>query len=397
MTPRPGPAASGPGEAPDEAPLFGGTGEGGSLERGAGPRAASSELRSGQRRPRDVRSAALTGLLILAVFYTLYFAQAFLLPVVLAVLFKFLLTPLVEGLKRLRVPEWAGAGLVVLALLAALAGSVYLLLTPALDWLDRAPASFERVAEKLEGLRGPVEQVNRATEEVERLTTRGGEAGARTTVQVEAQSLSGALLEKASAIIAGTAVMLALLYFLLAAGDLFLRKLIRVLPTFDDKKRAVDIARALQSDISVYLSTITLINIGLGVAVGGAMHLLGMPNPLLWGVLATVLNFIPYLGAIVGIAVMAIVAALTFEVPAQILLPPLAYSVITAAEGYFVTPTILGRRLTLNPVMILLGLIFWGWLWGIAGAVLAVPMLASFKIFCDHIKPLSTIGEFLGR
>lgn len=394
--PRPGPAASGPGEAPDEAPLFGGTGEGGSFERGAGPRAASSELLAGKRRPLDVRSAALTGLLVLAVFYTLYFAQAFLLPVVLAVLLKFLLTPLVEGLKRLRVPEWAGAGLVVLALLGCLAGSLYLLLDPALDWLDRAPASLERVADKLEGLRGPVEQVNRATEEVERLTTRSGEPGTR-TVQVESQSLSGTLLGHAQAIVAGIAVMLALLYFLLASGDLFLRKLIRVLPTFDDKKRAVDIARALQSDVSVYLSTITLINIGLGVAVGAAMHLLGMPNPMLWGMMATVLNFIPYLGAVVGIAVMAIVALLTFDTPAQVVLPPLAYFVVTSAEGYFVTPAILGRRLTLNPVMILLGLIFWGWLWGIAGAVLAVPMLASFKIFCDHIKPLSTIGEFLGR
>ena len=307
------------------------------------------------------------------------------------------LSPLVEGLRRLRVPEWAGAGLVVLALLAILAGSLYLLFEPALEWLDRAPASLERVAEKLEGLRGPVEQVNRATEEVERLTTSGGEEGRRRTVQIEAQSLSGVLLSQAQAIFAGVAVMLALLYFLLAAGDLFLRKLIRVLPTFDDKKRAVDIARALQSDVSVYLSTITLINIGLGLAIAGAMHLLGMPNPLLWGVLATVLNFIPYLGAVVGIAVMAVVALLTFDTPGQVVLPPLAYFVITSAEGYFLTPTILGRRLTLNPVMILLGLIFWGWLWGIAGAVLAVPMLASFKIFCDHIKPLATIGEFLGR
>jgi predicted PurR-regulated permease PerM len=392
----PGPAESGPGEASGEAPLLGGTGGGGTLEGGAGARAASSELRPSARRPIGVRSAALTGLLILAVFYTLYFAQAFLLPVVLAVLLKFLLSPLVEGLRRLRVPEWAGAGLVVLALLGILAGSLYLLFEPALEWLDRAPASLERVAEKLEGLRGPVEQVNRATEEVERLTTRGGEEGRR-TVQIEAQSLSGALLSQAQAIFAGVAVMLALLYFLLASGDLFLRKLIRVLPTFDDKKRAVDIARALQSDVSVYLSTITLINICLGLAVGIAMHLLGMPNPMLWGVLATVLNFIPYLGAIIGIGVMALVAALTFDTPAQVVLPPLAYFGLTSAEGYFVTPTILGRRLTLNPVMILLGLIFWGWLWGIPGAVLAVPMLASFKIFCDHIKPLATIGEFLGR
>lgn len=414
MTPRPGPEERGPDEVRADAPRLRGAGDGAAddpplgerpfgerplTDRPADREAAPIELRRGRHRPVGVRSAALTVLLVLAVFYTLYFAQAFLLPVVLAVLLKFLLSPVIEGLKRLRVPEWLGAGLVTLALLAALVGSVYLLLDPALDWLDRAPASLERVAQKLEGLRGPVEQVNRATQEVERLTGGGGggAAGEGRTVQAAGRSLSGALLEHAASIVAGVAVMLALLYFLLASGDLFLRKLIRVLPTFDDKKRAVDIARALQSDVSVYLSTITLINIGLGVAVGTAMHLLGMPNPMLWGVLATVLNFIPYLGAIVGIGVMAVVAALTFDTPAQVVLPPLAYFAITSTEGYFVTPMILGRRLTLNPVMILLGLIFWGWLWGIAGAVLAVPMLASFKIFCDHIKPLAPIGEFLGR
>ena len=343
-----------------------------------------------------MHSAALTGLLILAVFYTLYFAQAFLLPVVLAVLLNFLLSPVVEALKRIRLPEGVGSGLVVLVLLGLLVGSVYLLLGPAISWLDRAPASMERVAQKLEKVRGQVEQVSRATQEVERLA--GGAAGdQQRTVQLEEQSLSGALLDKAQALVAGTAVMLALLYFLLASGDLFLRKLIRVLPTFEDKKRAVDIARALQTDVSVYLATITLINIGLGVAVGVAMHLLGMPNPMLWGVLATLLNFIPYLGAIVGIGVMAAIAALTFDSVGQMLLPPLAYFLLTATEGYFVTPALLGRRLTLNPVMILLALMFCGWLWGIAGAVLAVPILASFKIFCDHIKPLATVGEFLGR
>lgn len=434
VSPRPGPAERGPDEARADVPPLRGAGDDAAAdrppgdrppgeaaadpppadpppadppladrplaERPLGDRAAEREsprieLRRGRHRPADVRSAALTVLLVLAVFYTLYFAQSFLLPVVLAVLFKFLLSPLIEGLKRVRVPEWLGAGIVTLALLGVMAGSVYLLLDPALEWLDRAPASLARVADRLEGLRGPVEQVNRATQEVERLA--GGGAGEPRTVQVEGQSLSGALLDQTAAILGGVAVMLALLYFLLASGDLFLRKLIRVLPTFEDKKRAVDIARALQTDVSVYLSTITLINICLGVAVGTAMHFLDMPNPMLWGVLATVLNFIPYLGAVIGIGVMAIVAVLTFDTPGQVVLPPLAYFALTSAEGYFLTPMILGRRLTLNPVVILLGLIFWGWLWGITGAVLAVPMLASFKIFCDHIGPLAPIGEFLGR
>jgi predicted PurR-regulated permease PerM len=126
------------------------------------------------------------------------------------------------------------------------------------------------------------------------------------------------------------------------------------------------------------------------------MHLLGLPNPMLWGVMATVLNFVPYLGAMVGIAVIAAVAALTFETPSEYFLPPLVYFLLTAIEGYFLTPIIVGRQLTLNPFVILLGLFLWGWMWGIPGAVLAVPMLASFKIVCDHIPPLTPVGEFLG-
>jgi predicted PurR-regulated permease PerM len=355
------------------------------------------ELRRILKRPVDVRSAALTGLFVLAVSYTLYFARPFLLPLTLAVLLNLLLSPVVQALGRLRLPEWLAAGVVVLVLIALLVGSVYLLLDPALEWLDRAPATVARVERQLERLGGPVEQVNRATQEVEKLTQRGGVAAGRRTVQVQQESLSGALLDRAQEFAAGVVVVFALLYFFLASGDLFLRKLIRVLPTLDDKKRAVDIARTLQKDISVYLATITLINVALGLAVGTAMHLLGMPNPALWGVLATTLNFVPYLGAVVGIAVMALVATLTFDGVGDMLLPPLAYFLLTATEGYFVTPAVLGRRLTLNPVMILLGLVFWGWIWGIPGAVLAVPMLASIKIFCDHIGPLAPVGELLGR
>jgi predicted PurR-regulated permease PerM len=348
-------------------------------------------------RPVDTRTAALAGLFVLAAFYTLYFARPFFLPLVLALLLNLLLSPLVAAMGRLRVPQSLAAGLVVLALLGGVAGSAYLLVEPAGEWMDRAPTSLARVESKLRRLMEPVERVNRATQEVEKLTeVDGGGRPRQQQVQVEEESLSGALLRRTTEATAGLAVVLVLLYFLLASGDLFLRKLIRVLPTLEDKKRAVDIARQLQRDLSRYLATVTLINLGLGVAVGVAMYLLGLPNPMLWGVMATVLNFVPYLGAIVGILVIGLVSALTFDGVGPILLPPLVYFLLTATEGYFVTPLILGRRLTLNPVMILLSLLLWGWLWGIAGAVLAVPMLAVIKILCDHIEPLHPLGEFLG-
>lgn len=367
-------------------------------EPGDGSSAAGTEeLKRLLRGPLDVRSVALTGLFVLAVFYTLFLARSFLLPLVLALLLNLLLSPVVRGLGRLHVPQALGAGLVVLLLLGSLLGIGYLLVEPAEEWMEKAPASLARMEAKLTRLKEPVERMSRATEGMERLADVDGEEPRSAPVQVERGSLSGALFQRTWEIAAGTAVVLVLLYFLLASGDLFLRKLMHTLPTLDDKKRAVDVSRQLQQDLSRYLVAITLINVVLGVAVGAVMHLLEMPNPMLWGVLATILNFVPYLGAMVGVVVLAGVATLTFDEPVGMLLPPLAYFLLTAAEGYFVTPLVLGRRLTLNPVTILLSLLLWGWLWGIAGAVLAVPMLASVKILCDHVQPLRPLGEFLGR
>jgi predicted PurR-regulated permease PerM len=187
-----------------------------------------------------------------------------------------------------------------------------------------------------------------------------------------------------------------LLYFLLASGDLFLLKLVRVLPRFEDKKIAVTIVHEVRHDVSHYLLTITLINIGLGVATGIAMFWLGMPNPLLWGVMAASFNFIPYLGAMASAIILTLVALLTFDELGRILLVPGVFLVLTSLEGGFVTPAIVGRRLTLNPVAIFVWLTFWGWLWGVPGMLLAVPMLAILKIVCDHVQPLNSVGEFLG-
>jgi len=360
------------------------------------PESSRSENRHLPRPPRQSGSFALTGLFTLATFYTFYFARIVLLPVVLALLFSLLLSPLVGGLRRLHIPHRLGAGLVVLALMGLLGGSVYMLIDPAAAWIDQAPSTLARIEHKVRQFKKPIEKAGQASRKVEELTGMKSEEKPETEVQVEEESLSELFLTGAKKTFAGLIMVVVLLYFLLASGDLFLRKLVRVLPHPEDKKRAVEIARRLRQDISIYLRTITIINIGLGVAEGTAMHLLGMPNPMLWGVMATVFNFVPYLGAMAGIVVIAAVATLSFETPAQYILPPIVYFLLTALEGYFITPVIVGRRLTLNPVVILMGLFLWGWIWGIPGAVLAVPMLASFKIVCDHIPPLTPVGEFLG-
>jgi len=171
---------------------------------------------------------------------------------------------------------------------------------------------------------------------------------------------------------------------------------VTVLPQFKDKKKAVTIARETEAQISVYLFTTTLINIGVGVVTGVALALVGMPNPVLWGVLAGVLNFIPYLGAVVNTVILGLASVVTFERTSDALIPPLVFLGLNLIESNLVTPMILGRRMRLNTVALFIGLIFWWYLWGITGAILAVPIMAAFKIMCDHIESLAPVGEFLG-
>lgn len=345
----------------------------------------------GQALPRT----ALLGLFVLALLGALYVGRVVILPLLLALLFSLLLAPVVRVLHHLRLPRWLASALVVAGLVAVAGTLVYYLASPVAEWMDRAPRSLARLEAKARQIKEPVERVSRATEQVERMTDVNGNG--QREVRVATRSLSGDLAEMTVAVVSTVAVMLVLLYFLLTSGHLFLRKIAGLVPHPDGKHRVVDIARRLERDISTYLLTVTLINAGLGMAVGTALWLLDMPNPILWGTMAFLLNFIPYLGAMVGVVVVTAIAFLTFDTATVAALPPLAYLGLTALEGSFVTPTILGNRLTLNPLVIFSSIIFWGWMWGVVGGLLAVPLLASFKIVCDHVEPLKPVGDLLGR
>jgi predicted PurR-regulated permease PerM len=359
------------------------------------PRPNLKKLREALQGPFGVRSLALTGLFVLATFYTLYFARAFFLPIVLALLLSFLLSPVVRALNKLHLPNGLGAALVVFGLLASLGLGIYELAGPAYEWAQQAPRQLRRLERKLAEFKKPVQTMSKATQQMEKITQVGAGQAPR-KVEVQNETLGERMFSQATELIAGGSIMFILLFFLLASGDLFLRKLIRVLPSLADKKRAVEIARQIEQDVSTYLSTITVINIALGLAVWGLMAWMGIPNPLLWGVLALVTNYIPYVGAILMIAVLAMVGFLTFDDTARALMAPGAFIGLNLLESYLVTPMVLGHRLTLNPVVVFLGLTFWGWLWGITGALLAVPIMVVLKIICDHSEPLRSIGEFLG-
>jgi predicted PurR-regulated permease PerM len=347
------------------------------------------------RERMEVRSIAITGLFVLAVLYTLYFARAFLLPIVLAVLLDFLLSPIIRTLKRARIPEPVGAALVILTLLGALGVGAYGLADPARAWMARAPQSIGRVQSRLRELRKPVEQVTRTAEQVEAATqvSRGGPQ----EVVVRGPRLSERLFGTTQSLLTGAMETIILLYFLLAAGDLFLQKLIKVLPLLQDKKKAVAIARETEASISTYLFTVALVNVGLGVAVTLVMLMIGMPSAVLWGSMAALAEFIPYIGATVMLGTLTMAGLVTFPEIGHALLVPGAYLVVNLIQANFISPAVLGRRLTLNPVAILVGLVFWWWIWGVGGAFIAVPLLATLKIFCDHIESLAPIGEFLGK
>ena len=342
-----------------------------------------------------LRSLLLIGLFLLALFHTLRVARELFLPLMLAFFLSFILSPLLRTLKRAHIPEALGAALLLIVVVGGVGLGLYSLATPATEWIAKAPDSMARIQGKLRSLRRPMEQMSRTADQVER-TIAGDSVTAPVPVVKSPAWIKQALFGGTTAFVSEAIVVIVLLYFLLASGDLFLRKLIKVLPTFKDKKRAVEIAREIENNISTYLFTVTLINIGVGVAVGVGLWLLKMPNPVLWGVLACVLTYVPYLGAVVGIGVLGLASLLVFDDLGHALAVPGVYVVVSFVEGNFVTPLVLGRRLTLNPVVIFVGLLFWFYLWGIPGALLAVPTLAVFKIVCDHVDTLAPIGEFFG-
>ena len=351
--------------------------------------------------PRS-RSIDLTILAVLAVLYTLYFSRDFLLPIVFAVLLNFLLSPVVRWFARFRVPPPLGSGIVILAIIGLLSSGAFGLSGAVRDWAATAPATLKTAEAKLSKIIRPLQRASKTAEQVAKAA---GETAAVTTtpaakpaeVVVQGPSLAARIFGTTQRSVASILEVLILLYFLLAAGDLFLQKLIKVLPNLGDKRKAVRIAREIESSISTYLLTAASINVTEGIVVGGIMYLWGMPNPALWGALVVLLEFVPYLGALAMVVILSIAALTTFDSVGHAVLIPASFLLVNLIQGNFVSPILLGHRLALNPVALFIGLAFWFWIWGIPGAFIAVPILATFKIFCDHIESMASVGEFLGQ
>jgi predicted PurR-regulated permease PerM len=346
--------------------------------------------------PHSRGDTALVGLLILATIYTLYFARALLLPAILAILFSILLSPSVRALRRLHVPEAFGALIVLIAVIVTFGIAVDRLSGPATEWLDKAPQSLSQIERKTNSLKIFLGEIRRITDRMATMTRGAGESRPREVV-VENLNWGSVLAGQTQYFLVSALSTLILLYFLLASGDTFLRKLLRILPRLRDKVRAVEVTREIQLEIGRYYLTVGCINAALGGATTLAMWILGMPNPALWGVLVAILNFIPYVGPTVSVVALSLAALLTFDSISQALLVPFVFIGLTLFEGQFLQPIIVGRRLALNPVVIFVSFLLWGWLWGIIGMLIAVPILVILKICSEHLPPLAPIAEFLSR
>jgi predicted PurR-regulated permease PerM len=354
------------------------------------PAPAPAVTASPSRRP-----SALVVLAVLATLYTLYFARGFLLPIAFAILLDFLLSPAVRTLVKLRIPQVIAAALVVLGLVTIVGFGVYKMAGPVQNLVARAPESIKVAREQLGKLLRPFERVKRTAEQVENAASTTSSPQTPVVV-IQGPSIISRVFGSTQRVLAALLEVVILLFFLLAAGDLFLRKLIKVLPHLQDKLKAIRIAREVEDSISTYLATIAAINLAEGLLIAGALWLLGMPSPLLWGALVTVLEFIPYLGALTIVVVLTIAGLGSFPGVGRALLVPGTFLLFNTLQVNLIAPNLVGQRLSLNPVAVFIGLAFWFWLWGIPGAFIGVPLLAAFKICCDHIEMLAPVGEFLG-
>ena len=352
-----------------------------------------------EERLARLRTVFVGGLLGLALLAASYAAAEIVLPILLAFILNLVFRPVLRVLLRARLPQPVAALIIVLSLVALFGGLAMLLSSPISNWISRLPETLPRIEQRVKVLSSPIKSLQGALQHVEGLAPvgGGGQQGAAAQGTAEGTPLARKILTQVWIVAGGAFTTLVALFFILVSGETFLRRLVEILPRFKTKRQVVDISQEIEDDLSIYLGTITMMNSVVGVATGTVAWLCGLGDPLLWGTLAFLLNYVPILGPTVGV--------ITFFVAGLVMLDPLwmafvpagLYILIHVAEGETVTPMLLAHRFTVNPVLIMVGVFFWYWMWGVVGAILATPLLAITKIVCDRIEPLQPVGHFIGR
>jgi len=344
--------------------------------------------------PSNPQTFFLGSLLALAVLAAVYVASPIILPVVLAFVLQLILQPAVRLLERIHLPRAVGAIFAILLVIGALTGFIAALSGPAATWAEKLPQGLPRLEAHMVVLKRPIEVLEGVVQQAEHVADASGRQDPTVSVRRDL-GITSVLFTGTRAVLDGLFTTVLVLYFLLVAGEVFLRRIVEVLPTFSDKRQAVDISQQIETDISAYLLNITAMNAGVGLATALAMYACGLGDPLLWGAAAFLLNYVPILGPLFGVGIFLLAGMLSFESLWLALLPAALYFGIHLVEGETLTPMLLARRFTLNPVLIILSLVFWFWMWGVPGAILAVPLLVMVKIVCDRVRSLKILGHFL--
>jgi predicted PurR-regulated permease PerM len=347
-------------------------------------------------RPRPRASTALMVLATLAVGYTLWAAQDLLLPVLLAMFFALVGNPIIRMLQRILVPRFVGA---LLVLVLGITGTVLLaqqLVTPAGEWVRQVPAQMRDLAPKLRNLVKPMQEANKAAENIARAA--GGENTTR-PVQVVKTEINDPykVLTSTPRVAASVLAVVLLTFFFMVYGQSLQRNAIALLPGRQQKRITVEILQSIEHEISRYVLTISVINTLFGLIFAVALHALGVPldEALLWGTMAALLNFAPYVGPLIGILIMLLMGFVAFDDPLHALLPAGIYLTLHTLEGQLITPIVLGKRMALSPLILILGLMVFGWLWGIIGLLLAVPLLVCVKIVLSKIEGMEGWAKLL--
>ncbi len=339
----------------------------------------------------------------------LYAGRSFFVPVALAVLLTALLRPVVRWLERRHLRTSVGATLVVVLTIGVVAGTAFGLSVPLQQWGAKLPESIAAAQAKLSRIRQSVQQITKVASQLQNggpsTAPSAQTAGARTASAQPASpppptppaiGILAKALGTTTSLLMGAVEVLLLTWLMLVSGDLFYEKLLKLMPLPGDRRVTARVVAESERVVAGYMAATALINLGQAVAVGLALSLIGMPDALLWGVACFFLEFIPYLGGTIMVGLLAIVAFTQFQDLGHVLAAPGSYLAITTLQNNVVSPLVYGHRLRLNPVAVLVGVMFWWELWGVAGAILAVPIIAAAKVIGDYLPRVRPLAEFLG-
>jgi predicted PurR-regulated permease PerM len=341
--------------------------------------------------PSDPVVVLLAILVALTILCIAYVAAEIILPIVLALVLKLLFQPGMRLLEKLGLPRSIAALALILFVFGAIVGIGAAISGPATEWAAKLPEGIPRLQERLKFLDEPVKALLTFLHKIDDLMQQGPASNGASGSTIAATLFAGTTHFAASFF-----ETIVILFFFLLSGSTFLKRTVEILPNFKEKRQIVEMSQDVEKHISAYLVTITIMNVGVGLATGIAMWLTGLGDPVLWGAAAFLLNYVPIMEPFLGVGIFLLAGLLVIDTLWMALLPAALYFAIHVVEGEIITPMLLARRFTLNPVLVIIALIFWFWMWGIPGAILAVPMLAITKIVCDGIRPLAAIGHFLG-